>query len=812
MARDKQIQIRRDVSSDWTAINPILASGEGGLETNTGKLKFGDGSTAWNDLPYLTQGEKGDKGDRGYQGTAGLKGDPGNNGAPGATGQTGLPGSTGATGAKGDKGDTGSPGTNGSNGAKGEKGDKGDTGNTGATGSPGLTGSQGIQGVKGDKGDKGDTGDAGTNGTNGTDGADGVIQSIVGGSGITVDDTDPANPEISTSGAVTSVNGDTGDVVLNQDDVLDGTTNKQYSVTEKTKLAGIEASADVTDATNVGAAGAFMKSVDDTDDIAVGSTNKFATAAEKTKLGFISVTQAVDLDTMESDIAGKQPLDSDLTTIAALDSSVAGALVTDGSGWIKKTYAQLKTALSLVKGDVGLGSVDNTSDVNKPVSTATQTALDAKVTGAASSTDNAVARYDLTTGKILQDSKLTVDDEGKIQYNTSGLTTAAALTSIISSSSTNNLGYANGVLRLIDNSMTINATSSQIVGRYFAVDTAGSVVKNDPSVTGWLPITYLFNSGGTYRADTNATGALAVRDMVGASNFDRINGGTLTVTEYSSFLSQGSVGAGVTITTLRGMWVTNLPTVSGTITNQIGIDIDAITKATTLAVGLRIGQPTTATTNRALQLTGTGTTVDGGIQFGGTSDTTNIYRSAASTLKTDGNLIVGTAGTAAGSAATVDGSQTLTNKTLSTGSVIDANVTVTEVLKKVYPIGCIYTSTNSTNPATSLGFGTWSAFGAGRVPVGFDSGQTEFDTDEETGGAKTVTLTSGEVPAHTHTLGTYANGNNNAMWHNNTAGAAVAAGDGAAANGSHTTSSSGSGGAHNNLQPYIVVRMWKRTA
>lgn len=266
------------------------------------------------------------------------------------------------------------------------------------------------------------------------------------------------------------------------------------------------------------------------------------------------------------------------------------------------------------------------------------------VVGAASSTDNAVARFDLTSGKILQDSKLTVDDEGKIQYNTSGLTTAAALTSIFSSSSTNNLGYANGVLRLIDNSMTINATSSQIVGRYFAVDTTGSVVKNDPSITGYLPITYLFNSGGTYRADTNATSALAIRDMVGASNFDRINGGTLTVSEYSSFLSQGSVGAGVTITTLRGMWVTNLPTVSGTITNQIGIDIDAITKATTLAVGLRIGQPTTATTNRALQLTGTGTTVDGGIQFGGTSDTTNIYRSAAGTLKTDGSLAIAPSG------------------------------------------------------------------------------------------------------------------------------------------------------------------------
>lgn len=74
----------------------------------------------------------------------------------------------------------------------------------------------------------------------------------------------------------------------------------------------------------------------------------------------------------------KQAADADLTTIAALDSATAGALVTDGAGWIRKTYAQLKTALSLVKGDVGLGNVDNTSDAAKPISTATQAALDAK--------------------------------------------------------------------------------------------------------------------------------------------------------------------------------------------------------------------------------------------------------------------------------------------------------------------------------------------------------------------------------------------------------------------------------------------------
>lgn len=54
------------------------------------------------------------------------------------------------------------------------------------------------------------------------------------------------------SNAVDSVNGQTGVVVLDQDDIGDGTTYKQYSSTEKTKLSNIEASADVTDAVNVG--------------------------------------------------------------------------------------------------------------------------------------------------------------------------------------------------------------------------------------------------------------------------------------------------------------------------------------------------------------------------------------------------------------------------------------------------------------------------------------------------------------------------------------------------------------------------------
>jgi microcystin-dependent protein len=85
-----------------------------------------------------------------------------------------------------------------------------------------------------------------------------------------------------------------------------------------------------------------------------------------------------DVTNLVADLAGKQPLDSDLTTIAAITPGAGHVLAADGAGWISKSYAALKTALGLVKGDVGLGNVDNTSDANKPISTATQTALDTK--------------------------------------------------------------------------------------------------------------------------------------------------------------------------------------------------------------------------------------------------------------------------------------------------------------------------------------------------------------------------------------------------------------------------------------------------
>ena len=67
---------------------------------------------------------------------------------------------------------------------------------------------------------------------------------------------------------------------------------------------------------------------------------------------------------------------------------------------------------------------------------------------------------------------------------------------------------------------------------------------------------------------------------------------------------------------------------------------------------------------------------------------------------------------------------------------------VNNTIKTLHPVGSIYISIVSTNPNTLFGFGTWTAFGAGKVLVGLDSSDAEFNTPEETGGEKGVASTT----------------------------------------------------------------------
>ena len=141
----------------------------------------------------------------------------------------------------------------------------------------------------------------------------------------------------------------------------------------------------------------------------------------------------------------------------------------------------------------------------------------------------------------------------------------------------------------------------------------------------------------------------------------------------------------------------------------------------------------------------------------------------------------------------------------------------------LYPVGSIYTNaTSSTNPATLLGFGTWTAFGAGRVMVGFNASNALFDTAEETGGSAdaitvshTHTATSTVTdPTHNHSY-TQPSPGSYVQNINGTGQGAVAGTTGSASTGisvATSISTTGSSGTNANYQPYITVYMWKRTA
>jgi len=202
------VQIRRGTTAQWAQSLKILKAGELGIDTTLNRLKIGNGTSLWADLPFIVKGDtgadstvpgpqgpqglQGPKGDTGAastvpgpvgpQGPQGLKGDTGETGAastvPGPQGPQGLQGLTGPQGLKGDKGDTGEtgaastvPGPQGPQGIQGLKGDKGDTGATGAAST--VPGPQGQQGLKGDKGDTGETGATGPAGATGNTGLTG---------------------------------------------------------------------------------------------------------------------------------------------------------------------------------------------------------------------------------------------------------------------------------------------------------------------------------------------------------------------------------------------------------------------------------------------------------------------------------------------------------------------------------------------------------------------------------------------------------------------------------------------------------------
>ena len=129
------------------------------------------------------------------------------------------------------------------------------------------------------------------------------------------------------------------------------------------------------------------------------------------------------------------------------------------------------------------------------------------------------------------------------------------------------------------------------------------------------------------------------------------------------------------------------------------------------------------------------------------------------------------------------------------------------IFDMMFPVGSIYMSAtlSSASAVNSALPGTWVAWGAGRVPVGVDTSQTEFNTAEKTGGEKTHTLTINEMPRHNHSI--YGGWGEGPLDYTR-----FRVDLNSPANLWSGTSYEGNGAAHNNIQPYITCYMYKRVS
>lgn len=125
------------------------------------------------------------------------------------------------------------------------------------------------------------------------------------------------------------------------------------------------------------------------------------------------------------------------------------------------------------------------------------------------------------------------------------------------------------------------------------------------------------------------------------------------------------------------------------------------------------------------------------------------------------------------------------------------------ILDLIYPIGSIYMSVNNVSPQEFLG-GTWV-----RIKDTFLLSAGDTYSAGSTGGEATHKLTESEMPGHSHKITTYGDESSAGATTREVRGTEYAH---SALEATHSTSSVGGNQPHNNMPPYLVVYMWKRTA
>jgi hypothetical protein len=286
-----------------------------------------------------------------------------------------------------------------------------------------------------------------------------------------------------------------------------------------------------------------------------------------------------------------------------------------------------------------------------------------------------------------------------------------------------------------------------------------------------------------------------------------LNGATPTLANNQAIcavlqLSNGGVGANFTLTTPSGAQKTYV-----VFNNTAYVATMQVTGSSGSTIAIPAGVTATVYTDGTNFYAGSTGTVG--------SFSVNGALSATGSVTASNHIGAGTGLTGTATSLSIGGNAA-TATSATTASALTSSGVLT-VLAAAYPVGSIYMNTSSgTNPATLLGFGTWTALAAGQMLLGNGGGYTAGNT----GGSATTTLTTANMPSHTHAVNDP--GHTHTYTFKSTTGGTLAGEDpnsvgnvsantGTAFTGI-TLGTAGSGTSFTTISPYLVVYMWQRTA